>query len=474
MQYYDPIEETIPFTLYAKQALTQREKAKEEKEEKEEKKSMWANRFMTPAKILEAKRAGDITDKQTLMAELDKDTVTGKTFKSKEYVAPERKQYDPRRFKDWAHKRYGRSGRERVEYEELTPEAKKRGEIYGFRPGGPGGGQQFDPNVAIEKSVAPSGTRNPYYAEQKQLEQLSDPNTRHGKFDPVKEQMKLEKRAREHRLIQGGAKRYDYDLEQEKIAKIQEGFAANEYSLAIKGKIPEIDDPYNVGRTTQRVGNLEKQQIDLQEQAYDDISGYQFSGGGAPGSLRKITDPREGIVPEHITPHTSYDRSYGEQFLKPQIQAPSGKPISSLLGKKGLLGGSVSQEYGSFDELVKARNAARGTEGLGVIQEQVNQYMPKGTSYGEASKAFDAAKAATETAGAVETGGDVIGAAGTKATPGLGDIMTIAENFDPDKSEEEKIYDTIATGAAFAGPYGQTLSAIMKGGKFLYGLRNMG
>ena len=31
-----------------------------------------------------------------------------------------------------------------------------------------------------------------------------------------------------------------------------------------------------------------------------------------------------------------------------------------------------------------------------------------------------------------------------------------------------------ATGAAFAGPHGQTLSAIMKGGKFLYGMRNMG
>ena len=374
-QYYDPIAATIPFALFSKQALTQREKAREEKEEKEEKKSIWANRLMTPFKIGEAKRAGDITDKQTLMGELDTRTTTGRKFKSAEYVAPERKQYDPRRFKDWADKRYGRSGRERVELEEWTPEAKK-------------------------------------HIEDKQIQALNlhDPNSpnRRGVFDPVEHQRKLERRAWEHRL--------PGQVEERRLHKIETEAYKKEYD---------------------RLKDMSRPEVELE---------------------LGITDPTPPAVAAPA----------------PLGDVSSDQPISSLLGVKGLLGGSDHQKYGSFNELVKARNAARGTEGFDLIQDEVSKYMPKGTSWGEASKAFDAANTATETAGAVETGSDVIGAAGTKATPGLGDIMTIAENFDPDKSEGEKIYDTIATGAAFAGPHGQTLSAIMKGGKFLYGMRNMG
>ena len=463
-QYYDPIEATIPFTLFSKQALTQREKAKEEKEEKEEKKSIWANRLMTPFKIGEAKRAGDITDKQTLMAELDTRTTTGRKYKSAEYVAPERKQYDPRRIKDWAHERYGRSGRERVELEEWTPEAKK-------------------------------------HIEDKQIQALNlhDPNSpnRRGVFDPVEHQRKLERRAWEHRLPGQVEERRLHKIETEAYKKEHDRLKGMsrpevELELGISDPTPPAAPPPlgdisgDVNFLPQRPGNLIEQaragltgnvpppQVDPSKfvGSYDvsrdlEIARTYKSAGQQFGKVAE----KQGRLQEVLEGRKKQLPVSGDKVI---TQAPSDQPISSLLGKKGLLGGSVSQEYGSFNELVSARNAARGTEGFGVIQEQVREYMPKGTSYGEASKAFDAAKAATETAGAVETGGDVIGAAGTKATPGLGDIMTVAENFDPDKSEEEKIYDTIATGAAFAGPYGQTLSAIMKGGKFLYGLRNMG
>ena len=214
-QYYDPREASTTFSLYANIAQTQRQ----EEEAEKKKKIGTAKSLMTPLKMLEAKRTGDITDQQTLLAELDKDTITGKAFKSKEYIAPERKEYDPRKLSDWLNKRYGRSGRERVEYQELTPEAKKRGEIYGFRPGGPEGGQQFDPNVAIEKSVAPLGTRNPYYAEQKQLEQLSNPSFRHGEFDSEAYKLGMEGKAETNRFAKRGEERYLHQIETETYKK---------------------------------------------------------------------------------------------------------------------------------------------------------------------------------------------------------------------------------------------------------------
>lgn len=501
-QYYDPTEAATTFRLFSKVTQTQREEAEAEKK----KKVSTAKGLMTPWKMLEAKRAGDIADQQTLLAELDKDTITGKTYKSAEYIAPERKEYDPRRLKDWLGKRYGRSGRERVEYEELTPEAKKRGEIYGFRPGGPGGGQQFDPNVAIEKSVAPSGTRNPYYAEQKQLEQLSDPNTRHGVFDPVKEQMKLEKRAWEHRLPGQVEERRLHKIETEAYKKEHDrlkGMSRPEVELELgitdptapAAPAPLGDVSGDVSFLPQRPGNLIEQaragltgnvpspQVDPSKfvGSYDvsrdlEIARTYKSAGQQFGKVAE----KQGRLQEVLEGRKKQLPVSGDKVI---TQAPSDQPISSLLGKKGLLGGSVSQEYGSFDELVKARNAARGTKGLGVIQEQVNQYMPKGTSYGEASKAFDVAKTTAETAAAVETGGEVIGAAGETAggfTPGIGEALAVKEigeiwNESGGRGED-KIKATAETGADLASsyaiasgnPYAMGAGLLYKGGKMAW------
>jgi hypothetical protein len=120
-QYYDPREASTTFSLYANIAQTQRQ----EEEAVKKKKTDTAKGLMTPLKMLEAKRVGDITEATQLLSERDPRTVTGRKYKSAEYIAPERKEYDPRKLSDWLNKRYGRSGEERVEYQELTPEAEE-------------------------------------------------------------------------------------------------------------------------------------------------------------------------------------------------------------------------------------------------------------------------------------------------------------------------------------------------------------
>jgi hypothetical protein len=460
-QYYDPIESTIPFSLYANQASTQRQRAREEKLEKKENRSMWANRLTTPAKMLEAKRAGDITDKQTLMAELDTRTATGKKFKSAEYVAPEREKYDPRKLSDWLNKRYGRSGRERVELEEWTPEAKK-------------------------------------HIEDKQIQDLNlhDPNSpnRRGVFDPVKEQMKLERRSMEHNLPKQVEERRLHKIETDAYKKEYDRLKSMpksemELELGITDPTPPAapaplgDVAGDVNFLPQRPGNLIEQaragltgnvpspQVDPSKfvGSYDvsrDLeiartyksAGQQFGKAAEEqGRLQEVLEGRQKQLPIS-----------GDKII---TQAPSDQPISSLLGGDGLLDGSTSKKYGSFNELVKARNAARGTEGLGALQEQVREYMPKGTSYGEASKAFDAANTATETARAVEAGGDVIGSVGEASGGGvspLGVAMEGKQLYDvfseQGVTKGDQLKATMETGADVAASYG-----IASGNPFLAG-----
>tara|TARA_R110000787_G_scaffold229284_3_gene336870 strand:+ start:112 stop:1620 length:1509 start_codon:yes stop_codon:yes gene_type:complete len=477
-QYYDPREASTTFSLYANIAQTQRQ----EEEAEKKKKIGTAKSLMTPLKMLEAKRTGDITDQQTLLAELDKDTITGKAFKSKEYIAPERKEYDPRKLSDWLNKRYGRSGRERVEYQELTPEAKKRGEIYGFRPGGPEGGQQFDPNVAIEKSVAPLGTRNPYYAEQKQLEQLSNPSFRHGEFDSEAYKLGMEGKAETNRFAKRGEERYLHQIETETYKKEYDrlkGMPKSEMKLELGITDPTHPaPPPPLGDVSSNVNFLPQTPGNLMEQAQAGLTGNVPPPQVDPSNFVGRYDLSKDL--ETGRTYQSASKGFGEAADKQGrlhkvlegrqkqspipgnkviTQAPSDQPISSLLGGKGLLDGSVSQEYGSFNELVSARNAARGTEGFGVIQEQVSQYMPKGTSYGEAAKAFDAAKTA-ETAAAVETGSEVIGAAGETAggfTPGIGEALAVKEVGEiwgeSGGRGEDKIKATGGTAADLASSY---------------------
>ena len=386
-QYYDPREASTTFSLYANIAQTQRQQEEEEKK----KKAGTAKGYVATYKFLEGKRAGDIADKQTLMAELDTRTATGRKYKSAEYVAPERKEYDPRRLSDWLNKRYGRSGEERVTREAI---------------------------------VKPS--------------------------DPTKSEI----------LAAQDLKQRD----SQNLETIQNRWDFGKQGNLGSGKGMQLSKDPAIGTIArdELVAKTSKETSDIWK-------------GVAETRGREIRG-RESILGQSV-PEFQKGRPLMQHKLKAKPVIPGGV-ISEQIGKPLI----PETQYGSFDELVRARNAARGTKGLGVIQEQVNQYMPKGTSYGEASKAFDAAKAATETATAVETGGEVIGSAGETAG-GVSPLTVAMEGkqlYDAyteyGATGGDKVKATAETGADLASsyaiasgnPYAMAAGLIYKGGKFAW------
>jgi hypothetical protein len=413
-QYYDPLEAATTFRLFSKVTQTQRE---EEKEEKERKGEYIKTGIRTPWQMLEGKRAEDLERRNLLLTERDQYSVTGRKYKPAEYTAPERGGYDPRRLKDWFNKRYGRSGEERVEYEERTPEGK-------------------------------------------QLENIkSDPDFRHGIFDPEAHRLGMEKKSEDFREVQRYAERKKY-YNETLPEKMLENIRPLEEMGPGTGTLPPIDP--------------EKGTI-----AYDELTAKTWKEasdkwGRVAETRRREIEIREGIQGQS-TPEYRTGRPLMQHRPKAKSVLPGGV-ISEQIGKPLI----PEIQYGSFDELVRARNAARGTEGLGVIQEQVSQYMPKGTSYGEASKAFDAAKTATETTAAVETGGKVIGVAGETAggfTPGISEAMAAGELAgiwgESGGRGEDKIKATAGTAfdygtsamIASGNPYAMVAGGIGKAGK---------
>ena len=471
-QYYDPREASTTFSLYAKATQTQRE----EEEAASKKKASTAKGLMTPWKMLEAKRAGDITEATQLLSERDSLTTTGRKYKSAEYVAPERKEYDPRRLKDWLGKRYGRSGEERVTREAIvSPGDKKISE-------------EFESGVPVSMST-PEGNqahmqkmRNEAYdrdfstqaLEQKDSQNLETIQNRwnlgkQGNLGSVKGMQLPDASERDLDQIEMETYKKEYDR--------LKGMPKSEMELELG--ITDPTPPPPLGDVSSNVNFLPQRPGNLMEQAQAGLTGNVPPPQVDPSKFVGRYDLSKDL--ETARTYQSASQGFGEAAEKQGrlqevlegrqkqspipgnkviTQAPSNQPISSLLGKKGLLDESVSQEYGSFNELVSARNAARGTEGLGAIQEQVSQYMPKGTSYGEASKAFDAAKTTAETAAAVETGGEVIGAAGETAggfTPGIGEALAVKEVGEiwgeSGGRGEDKIKATGGTAADLASSY---------------------
>ena len=110
-------------------------------------------------------------------------------------------------------------------------------------------------------------------------------------------------------------------------------------------------DPFGQGDAAVRLGNLEKQEIDLLEQAQKDIESYQVpknqqlpSSVGVPvKDIRNITDPNEGLVPDTIVPRVAYDKSYLDE-------------IDYIPQEKVIAGSGAPSPKKSVDDLMKARS----------------------------------------------------------------------------------------------------------------------
>ena len=416
-QYYDPREASTTFSLYAKAAQTRREEEEQESKGTSENIALTKEVGGIPLKFLELRRAEHLQDARTLLSQRDQYSATGFKYKPAEYVAPERKRYNPRRLKDWFNARYGRPGEERVTREAIVkPSDPTKSEILGS-------------DAFSAPMPTPKG--NEAYMIKKQNEA----------YDRNFAAQDLKQRDSQNlEIIQN---RWDF------------GKQGNLGS----GKGMQLSkDP--------AIGTIARDELTAK------MSDSASSKWGRVAETRKgEIGIREGIQGQSA-PEFQKGRPLMQHKPKPKSVLPGGV-ISEQIGKPLI---SEAQEYGSFNELVSARNAARGTKGLGVIQEQVNQYMPKGTSYGEASKAFDAAKTA-ETAAAVETG---IGAAGETAggfTPGISEAMAAGEVVDIWSQYggrgEDKIKATAETGADLASsyaiasgnPYAMGAGLLYKGGK---------
>ena len=584
MAYYEPGAAATTFSLFARQGQTLRERREEEKRERDQDIATYTQGSAIPLRLLEGKRAGDIADAQILLSQRDPRTATGRKFKPAEYIAPERRSYDPRRLKDWLGKRYARSGEERVTRETIV------------KPGDPKKSEIFESGVPVSMA-APEGNRA-------YMEKYQD-RAFYRDFDLHKEQQRkieaqqLKETLGARHVDEGWGERYQRkrshvedlrqgrDLQEAKRTKAIEDWEKKytpEYQDTYKKELERLrgmprsgaevalgitdsPTPSPLGDITrgpdllQRPGNLMEQvqagygtefartpQVDPSKYVgTTDISKEIAIGKEAELTRRKSLEEasslgkkieglksREEIIYPELPPGYSRPSVPGGAtgIEKTITKVPSDQPISDVTGyenqpyRSAIAGGnyavdtlqsdlkemfpgkdyhtrmgkelidkaatpgivSEAKEFGSFHELVGARSAAeKGSDVYKSLQGQINElYKKGGGTYEGAAKAFDAVDVATDirkgtevaedlasTVKAVDVGSDVVGAAGAKTVPGLGDLMTAVEMFDKDKSEEEKLYDAVSTGVGFV-PGGQPLAAGMKLLKAAYGMRHYG
>tara|TARA_R110002020_G_scaffold242432_2_gene455763 strand:+ start:1570 stop:2808 length:1239 start_codon:yes stop_codon:yes gene_type:complete len=403
-QYYDPREAATTFSLYANIAQTQRQQEEEESKETLENIALTKEVGGIPLKFLETRRAEHLQEARTLLSQRDQYSATGFKYKPAEYVAPERKRYNPRRLKDWFNARYGRPGEERVELEERTLEGK-------------------------------------------QLENIkSDPDFRHGIFDPEAYRLEMENKAKHHRLIQGGAERW-------KAPDPAKGTIARDELTAQTSR--ETSDIWK------GVAETRGREIGIRE----GMQGQSASGYKPGRPLMQHKSKVKSVIPGGVI---------SEQIGKPLIPEAQG--------------------YGDFNELVSARDAAKkGSDIYTSLQGQVNElYKQGGGTYQGAFDAYGATKTAsglkgaadlgataTKTATAVDTGGDIIGATGETAG-GISPLTVAMEGkqlydvySDYGASSGDKVKATAETGADLASsyaiasgnPYAMGVGLLYKGGK---------
>ena len=280
--------------------------------------------------------------------------------------------------------------------------------------------------------------------------QLSDPNFRHGEFDPIAYQKNLDKKAEEFKgMIRGGM-------------EIERDAYYNSPELAKKQAMRGI---------TQDAG-LNKIETD----AYN-----QYKKGFENLSLDE-KQKKLGIF----------------DSVKPES-----KEVQNAVKAKDIIAPIVPKvdnvkipEYDSFGDLMKQRdNAEKGTEIYKGLQSRVNElYGRGGGTYEGAKKAFDVGKdfslreaaestdAISSTMEAVDTGEEIAsGVASTTAkstapVPGIGEALAAKSVYDAWTDDslrgEEKIAKTAETGADLASSYAITSGnpyAMAAGGAYKVG-----
>ena len=434
-QYYDPREAATTFSLYANIAQTQRQKEEEESKETSENIALTKEVGGIPLKLLETRRAEHLQEARTLLSQRDPRTSTGFKFKPAEYVAPERKRYNPRRLKDWFNARYGRPGEERVTREAIVkPSDPTKSEILGS-------------DAFSAPMPTPKG--NEAYMIKKQNE------------------------AYDRNFAAQDLKQRD----SQNLETIQNRWDFGKQGNLGSGKGMQLSkDP--------AIGTIARDELTAQtsREASDIWKGVAETRGREIGI-------REGMRGQSA-PGYKPGRPLMQHKLKAKPVIPGGV-ISEQIGKPLI---PEAQGYRDFNELVSARDAAKkGSDIYTSLQGQVNElYKQGGGTYQGAFDAYGATKTASglkgatdleataiKTAAAVDTGGEAIGTTG-EAAGGVSPFAIAMEGkqlydvfSDYGASSGDKVKATAETGADLASsyaiasgnPYAMGAGLLYKGGK---------
>lgn len=502
--YYDPREETTPFSLFAKEYQILRQGKEDEEQQQMEKAKTYAQLSTLPIKIAEGYRTGELAETNQLLSIKDKDYVGGSKYTLRDLKAesPDREKYDPRKLTDWLKRRYA-SADSRIQEGELTAEAKERGELYGFRPGGPGGGEQFDPNEAIKRSSGPGNILR----EKRRHHQMYKPT--YDKADELFESRRglaTQKVGGPFSQQKAGQSMFTFDdpykksLSLDTVQTEMKGQQGLDYRPEMAPGEGSILQKFQAKDPLMRTEDYRGQNI----QSFKPSLTPRFE----PQEPLPVKEPGVGrIISERPAVESTAEELFGgaisqqetdavrlSQSITKKAQADEG--LATLIGKAG----REPKPYGGFtkfNDLVGARNEATGVA-RDEIQEQVRKWLPKGGKYEQAAEAYDKAGGiwqATDTATDIRRATDVAtdaaeavagtvtedaageaakGLIGKTAGQAIGAVGSAKTILGDDASGEEKALEAVKLGLGFAGPYGKIASLGITAGQILHGMKDWG
>tara|TARA_R100000008_G_scaffold69781_1_gene47187 strand:+ start:43 stop:1200 length:1158 start_codon:yes stop_codon:yes gene_type:complete len=377
--YYDPYSQARQFSLYA--GLRAQERKEADEQESDQRRRIQSGVGLL--KMAEAKRSSDMADARLLLMQRDPDSVTGFKYKPKEIE----KTKSPL---GWLKNRYATPGSERVE---------------------------------LEKGVW----------DQELTDILSDPDTRHGKFDPVKHQKKMQME-RDQRMF----KSREADVLKNKGNKTPDdkdlGITAYNQKLRDSGLDPKDYNYFDDATDKALDISIKRADIDL-------------------GEISKVPVPKPNVPGEEV----------GEGI--------SGKVVDFL--KTGYNKENQTGIIGDIGESI-----GKGVKGA---KDVIASAFKADEAIDMASKAKDVATTAKTVTDATSIADEalLVKDAGT-LTPGIGEAVALKNVYDvwgqSGVQGEDKIAATAETGAdlassyaiASANPFAMAAGGAYKAGKFLW------
>ena len=406
--YYDPYSQARQFSLYAGLRAQERKEADEQESEQQRRIQSGVGLL----KMAEAKRSSDMADARLLLMQRDPDSVTGFKYKLKE----KEKTKSPL---GWLKNRYATPGSERVE---------------------------------LEKGVW----------DQELTDILSDPDTRHGKFDPVKHQKKMQME-RDQRMFKSREADVLKERENKRLDNIEK-------------------EAYQAEKT--RLENLPPNELDLELNRNKDL--------GITAYNQKLRD--SGLDPKDYNwfEDDAIDKALDISIKRADIDL--GEISKVPVPKPNVPGEEVGEGISGkvVDFLKTGYNKENQTGIIGDIGESIGKGV-KGAkdviaSAFKADEAIDMASKAKDVATTAKTVTDAASIADEALlakdagglTPGIGEAVALKNVYDvwgqSGVQGEDKIAATAETGAdlassyaiASANPFAMAAGGAYKAGKFLW------